>query len=79
MSAKELLEAVAAVPMPDFHVRRNGRESFHVQALTIEGRNWMLDNVEGISGPELIGGLTVDIPSIFGTLDEILDAGLTVV
>ena len=78
MSTKELLEAVAAVPMPDFHIR-NQAGVFHIQALTPAGRNWLLDNVKDVSGPELIGGTRFDRISALELIDGIFDSGLCVV
>lgn len=77
MSLKELCEAVQDVETPDFHIR-NAAGVFHIQALTIAGRNWMLENTDA-NGPELIGGMRLDRVSAVDLIDGIFDAGLTCV
>jgi hypothetical protein len=78
MSLKELQEAVQAVPMPDFCIQ-NAAGVFHIQALTPKGRDWMIENIEDCSGPELLGGVNFERVSAVQMIDGIFDAGLSVV
>lgn len=78
MSTKELIAAVDAIPCPDFHVRsRDG--VFHVQALSMAGRDFLIDNLEDVSGSELIGGARLDREAALFLIDGMFDAGMGIV
>lgn len=78
MSVKELLEAVQDIATPDF-VIENRAGVFNIRPLTIPGRDFLLANIEHVSGSDLIGGLRFDRVSAVELIDGIFDAGLTCV
>ena len=77
MTANELLQAVDAPPMPDFHVRRDG-ETWFIQPLTHEARVY----AEEFAGfVEFFGDRIVlrHFDGLVKFLDQLFDSGLRVV